>query len=152
MSLELIAQTLEEQYAICRKAEQFIIDTRERFLARIGPIEEQIRYHTAQINIIRNEMETDPYVIAAETAMEISATDLATMKTLAEEVCGQLWEDGALSTKTTRIGGCTFKIKEVTKRTVVDQEAMAAGARENGVYDKVIKGAKYTMNRKAWNA
>lgn len=103
---------------------------------------------------VRASLNADPTVMAARTVLAMRQAAFDDAEAATKQAVGKHWQEQGFPSgkKSDVVDGVLLKVSETTIREITDVEAMLAGARENGVYAKVIKSVKPVVNRKAWNA
>jgi len=114
----------------------------------------QIVHLTQQINEVRKAMAEDKLVQQAANNLKALQEMWANAEELAKQAVVDYWQEFGFSTGKTPdvVEGCKLSIRETTTRQVVDPDTMVMAAREDGVYDKVIKELRPILNKAAFNS
>lgn len=103
---------------------------------------------------VKRKREEDLDVLQASKDLSTLESKYTDVEALTKQAIVDYWEEFGFSTgkKSVVMDGCQLRIRETTSRQVVDPNAMVVAAREDDVYDKVIKTLKPVLNTAVFNA
>ena len=103
---------------------------------------------------IQEKMDADAGVLEARSTLEDLEKEYAILENQTKQAVVNYWQEFGFSTgkKSDVMEGCKVSIRETTNRQVVNPDEMVVAAREDGVYDKVIKELRPILNKAAFNS
>lgn len=139
------------------------IDSIRRSRAGLAHAQEQRdaatdRYERS-IDILRRRIEKleqlrdeDPVVKALNVAVNDHQFNIAWQEETVKDLALAAWHAGEFEAKkTTKLDGATVQIRDTTRRTIVDPISFIDQARHAGLYDKLVKSIKVSVNVSDFN-
>jgi len=119
-----------------------------------GPYRAMLMEVQTMASQIQRKMDADIEVLEARSTLEDLEKEYAILEAKAKQAVVDYWQEFGFSTgkKSDIMEGCKVSIREITNRQVVNPNEMVVAAREDGVYEKVIKELRPILNKAAFNS